>query len=135
MKKFGAFLFVSTLLLTGCGQKKVTCSATMEEGGKKVTTEVNANLKNDKVDSVSAKMTFDDESTAQETCGLLKLASSMSSDDSKKIDYKCDGKTITINNYNLLSEDDNKMVGLTKEEFIDQMKKSAEEEGIEFKCN
>ena len=137
MKKFGAFLFVSTLLLTGCGKNnKVTCSGTQEEGGKKFTTEITATLKDDKVNSLSSKMTFGDEESAKEYCGMLALASSFTSNENEKIDYKCDGKSVTINNFeNLVSDDDDdKIIGLTKQEFIDEMTKSAKEEGTEITC-
>lgn len=131
MKKFGAFLFVSTLLLTGCGKSnanKVTCTATVEEDGKKVTTEVIADLKDNKVSDVSAKMTFEDEESAKETCSMLAFVSALGQDEGKKLDYKCDGKTISINNYDELSDDGDKVTGLTKDEFIDSMKKSAASE-------
>lgn len=139
MKKFGAFLFVSTLLLTGCGankaaENKVTCSSTVVEDGKKVTTDVNAELKDGKVSSVTATMSFDDEATAKESCELLAFVSSLSEQSGVKLDYKCDGKSIVINNYDALTEEEDKLVGLTKDEFIEKLKKQATEEETEITC-
>lgn len=135
MKKFGAFLFVSTLFLTGCGKdNKVTCSMTIEEDGVKITSEVIATLKDDKVDNATAKMSFSDEKAAKEYCDIFALASSFSTDDSTKLDYNCDGKNITINNYEALVAEDGKISGLTKQEFIDKMKKTASDDKMEITC-
>ena len=120
-KKIGALAVVSTLVLTGCGKKTVTCSATQEDGGEKMTTEVVGTLKSNKIDSVKAKITFEKEETAKTYCSFLGLAST--ADDGSKIDIKCDGKSITISNYEKLDSSD-KIIGLTKDEFISKMKES-----------
>lgn len=131
MRKF-AFLFVVGLfLLSGCGSKgnQVVCTGTQEEDGQKVEMKVVADLKDDKVSAVSATMKLDSEEMAQTLCGFLGLANSMAESDSDKIDYDCDGKEIRIKNFDAMeSSEDDKMVGLTKADFI----KAMEEE--ELKC-
>lgn len=135
MKKLGALLIVGTLLLTGCG-KKVTCSGDVKSSTGNYKQEVTATLKNDKVSKVTGKMTFEDESTAKTMCSWIELANNMETDESKKVNYKCSGKTITINNYDKLAEDEdgsNKVIGLTKDEFIKLIKENADED-TEITC-
>lgn len=131
MKKF-AFLFVVGLfLLSGCGsnKNKVVCTGTQEEDGQKVEMKVEANLKDDKVSSVSAIMKLDNEDMAKTICGFLGLANSMAENESEKIDYDCNGTEIKIKNYDAMeSSEEDKIVGLSKADFI----KAMEEE--ELKC-
>ena len=126
LKKFGALAFVSALVLTGCGKKDtVTCTAETTEAGEKLKTEIVGTLKDGKISSVKAKMTFEKEDSAKTYCGLLGLVSA--SEDGAKVDVKCDKKTITISNYDKL-DSDSKVIGLTKDEFINEMKSSASAE-------
>lgn len=134
MKQFGVFFAVGILLLTGCGSKKtVVCSETVKADDGEYKVEVIGNLKDGKISSVDAKFTFDSEDTAQEMCSMFALYSSFASSDeesdSNKFEYKCDGKIITITNYEQLVEDDEtKVVGMTKDEFIKSIKDDASED-------
>ena len=128
MKKLGALLIVGTLLLTGCGNK-VVCSSTVKDGDKTAKIKITANMKNNKVSSVNAEMNFDSEDTAKQTCSSLELINSFNTDESKKLDFKCKGKKITIKDYDKLgSDDEDKLVGLTKDEFIKKMTENSDEE-------
>ena len=129
MKKLGAILIIGTLFLTGCGSK-VVCSSTIKDEDSTTKMKVTANMKSGKVSSVDAEMTFNSEDEANKTCSTLALISSFSSsEDGKKLEYKCKGKKITIKNYDSLSSsEDGKLVGLTKEEFINKMTDSSTEE-------
>ena len=128
MKKF-AFLFVVGLfLVAGCGSNgnKVVCTGTQAEDGLKVEMKIEASLKDDKVSSVSATMKLDNEETAQQFCSFMALANSMAEDESDKIDYECKGKEIKIKNYDAMdSSEDDKVVGLSKADFIKAMEDEA----------
>ena len=115
------------LLLAGCGNgNKVVCTGTEEEDGVKVTMEVTATLKNEKVNGVSATMSFSDKKTAEQYCSIFELANSMSEDE--QVDVKCDGKKIIFADYTQMSSGDDEIIGLSKEEFIKAM------EDTELKC-
>ncbi len=118
MKKVVVLGLASLCLLTGCGNK-VVCKGTQKESGKKVTMKVTATMKSDKVDKVSAKMTFSDKKDATEMCGLMELANSFAEKDSDKIDVKCKGKTIEIKDYAKMSGESTK--GMKKADFIKAM--------------
>lgn len=130
MKKVAILFVVGLFLVSGCGKKnQVTCTATQEENGQKYTMTITADMKDDKVSSVSAKMAFDSEDTAKSFCGILGLVNSMAEDEDSKVNYDCGKKSITIKNYEKLAESEGEEVkGLTKEEFI----KGLEEE--KFTC-
>ena len=129
MKKLGALLIVGTLFLTGCGNK-VVCSSTVKDGEESYKVKITANMKSNKVSSVDGEMTFESEASAEKMCSMLNLVNSFSSDEEKKLDFKCKGKKITIKNYDKLESDDaeDKLVGLTKDEFIKKMTEGSDEE-------
>lgn len=120
MKKL-VFVLGLCLLLSGCGNNKVVCSGSVDEQGLKVKLEVSAALKDDKVNEVSASMTFDDEKAAKQYCGLMELANSFAEDDSKKIDFECSDKSIEFKDYTKLMDSDEKIKEMTKDQFIEVM--------------
>ena len=138
MKKGLLLLFVSVfglVLLTGCGDsgKKVTCTADMEgEDGKKAgTAEIVAELDDsDKVKAVSATMEFDDADYASQAYGMISLMNAFmeGQEDAVKIDAKLDGKKLTINNFDAYmdSDEETKMIGMTKDDFIKAMESNEE---------
>ena len=87
-------------------------------------------MKNNKVSSVNAEMNFDSEDTAKQTCSTLELMNSFNTDESKKLDFKCKGKKITIKDYDKFGSDkeEDKLVGLTKDEFIKKMTEGSDED-------
>ncbi len=124
MKKimFSIMVVGCVFLLTGCGLgNKVVCTGTTEESGYKVGMKVTATLKGNKVDKVSASMSFDNKETADTFCSILKLANTYA-EDGKKIDFSCSGKSITIKDYTqLVDSSDEKLSDITKEDFIKAM--------------
>lgn len=130
MKKLGAFLVVGTLLLTGCGGKKVVCTSEVKDVTGSYKMNITANLKDNKVSKLSAEMKFEDDNAAEQMCSMLKAFSSLI-EGNEKLDYKCNGKKITVNNYNLLvdsDDDSDKVIGITKDEFIKKMEESSTDE-------
>ena len=111
--------------------------------------QVTANMKDNKVSTVDATIKyisaieespeiatikFEDDTTASQYCGLMQLFNSFAEDESKKIDVKCSGKNITIKNYESVlnsSDSENKITGLTKDEFIQKM--TSEDENVKCK--
>ena len=131
MKKALLILPVMLLLVTGCGKKEVVCTGTVEEDGQKYEMKFIGTLKDDKIDSAKAIMTFSDETTAQSMCGMFALVNSFAEDDDKKIDYKCDGKVITLNSLdNYIDDEEEQIKGMTKDEFI----KKVTEENDQITC-
>ena len=115
MKKYFLIAVVALLLLTGCGKKQVVCSADMEESGVSMKVSLIGELDSaDKITKVSYEYEFSDSTTADQYCALIKLAYS---------DATCSGKKITIADAtSLLEEDGEKVVGMTKDEFITKAK-------------
>lgn len=113
-------LGVAALFLTGCGNKnQVVCKGKMSEDGQKIEMKVTGTLKSDKISKVSAEMTFSKKDTAKQMCSLLELANSMAEKD-QKIDFKCDGKTLKIEDYTKYAEGDD-IIGSSKADFIKAM--------------
>lgn len=134
MKKTLVLGIGALLLFTGCGSNKVVCTQTTEEDGKKMELQVTANMKDNKVSTVDATIKFEDDTTASQYCGLMQLFNSFTEDESKKIDVKCSGKNITIKNYDSVlasSDSENKVTGLTKDEFIQKM--TSEDKNVKCK--
>ncbi len=119
MKKILFLSILSLFLLTGCGKSNtITCTGTQDEDSIKVKSEIKAEIKDNKVTNVTAKMEFDDSKTASTMCGIFNLANSMAEKDEDKFDYDCKDKTITFKNYlKLLSSEKDKQE-FTKDEFI-----------------
>ena len=130
MKKFAVLFVVGLFLVSGCGKKnQVTCTGTHEESGQKYSMTVTADIKDDKVSSVSAKLAFDNEDYAKSFCAMLGLTNSFAEEGDSKIEYTCDKKSITIKNFEAISESDGEpIIGLAKEEFIKGL------QGEEFTC-
>ena len=116
MKKYFLIAVVGILLLTGCGKSnQVTCTTSMEEGGLKMQVSVIADLDDSgKVAKVAYEYDFGDSKTAEQYCSLIQLSYS---------DAKCSGSKITIPDAtSMLEEGGQKVVGMTKDEFINYAK-------------
>ena len=124
MKKYFLIAVVGLLLLTGCGKNQVVCSMSLEEGGISMKNSIIGELDSaNKITKVSAEYEFNDATTAESYCSLIKLSFS---------DATCSGKKITIPDASTMLEDEEtKIVGLTKEEFITFA--TAEGEGVTCK--
>ena len=129
MKKYLFLIPVLLLVLTGCGKKQVVCTAKVDEGGQKFEGKIVGTLKDDKIDSVSVSMKFDDEETAKQMCSLFELANSFAEKEEDKVDFKCKGKEITLNSLEAMdsSLDDTKLIGITADEFIELITKNSPE--------
>lgn len=122
---------LSLVALTGCGKKnEVVCTSNMKEDGVEAKIKVTGKLKDNKIDSVKATMTFNSKEDADKYCGIMALVAGMAGDE-KKLEYTCKGKTITINNYDQLSdeEEDKSVIGMSKEDFIKEMESSSTDDG------
>ena len=121
MKKYFLFAVVSLLLLTGCGKKQVVCSAKVEEAGVSMNVSLIGELDSaDKITKVSYEYEFSDATTADQYCSLIKLAYA---------DAKCSGKTITIEDATAMLEEegDEKIVGMSKDDFIATAQKESKD--------
>ena len=128
MKKYLFLIPVLLLVLTGCGKKQVVCSAKVDEGGQKYEAKITGTLKDDKIDSVSVSMKFDDEETAKQMCSLFELANNFAEKEEDKVDFKCKGKEITLNSFDALFDaEDTKVIGLTSDEFVELVTKNSPE--------
>lgn len=144
MKKFFSLLCVfvfGALVLTGCGSSgnKIVCTAEQkdEASGQSMKSEIVAKLKDDKIDSVSAEMTFDNEDAANQYYSILQLAEAFM-EEGKSLDISKSGKTIKIGNMmDMLNSEGNEEEGkeafdiskATKEDF----KKYVEAQGYTCK--
>lgn len=130
MKKYLlVFLCALTLVVTGCGKNQVTCTATLEESGVKMDAKVVADFdKDSKLSDATFEYEFNDSSIVDQYCSIFKLME----DAAKGITVECSGKKITIKGYaKVASDEEESLVGVTKEEFIKQVEES--EEG-KFTC-
>lgn len=122
MKKYLFLMIIGLFLLAGCGSNKneVVCKGNEKENNTTVSVKTVGKLQNDKINSVSATMTFEDKKTAESYCSLFKLVNSFSED--MEIDVKCSGKTVEIRDYEKILESSETVVkGLTKAEFKEIM--------------
>ena len=124
MKKF-LVLFVSVLLLVGCGNKEaqnpndVVCSGTVTEGGETYEMKLTAHTKDNKVETVDATMVFGKDETAKQMCDLFNLMNNFTEKEEDKIDVTCDGKSVTVKGFEKYADDeDNKLAGMPKEDFV-----------------
>ena len=128
MKKYYLVVFCALLLfvVTGCGKNQVKCTGSYSEGGMNISADIIADLdKDDKVTGATVVYDLKDSKTAEQYCSVFKLAE----DKEKGIEVSCSGSKITIAGFaNMDDEDEEKMTGKTKEEFI----KAMEEE--KFTC-
>ena len=124
MRKYILLLFVGLFLLCGCGNKEVVCTGEEDLEGENVKAEIVAKLEDDKVDSVSATMTFDSEDSANQMCSIFDLYNSSIENDDYKIDVSCDGTKMTFNNYTellSLEDDSDSIIGMSRDDFIQAM--------------
>lgn len=123
-------LVISSILLCGCesSKNKVVCVGKVVDDGYEMTMRITAKLKDDKVTNATATMTFNDEDTAQAVCGFLNIQTSTNEVDT----YECKGNKITIKDFSKVKEtsENDKIIGITKEEFINKM---TEDEGVTCK--
>ena len=125
MKKYLLVVFCAVLLfaVTGCGSKnQVKCTGSMSEGGEEVKAEVVADFdKDDKLTSVTVTEDLGNKEKADQMCALFKAF--MTADSG--VDISCSGSKVTIKGYEKMDDnEENSIVGKTKEEF----KKAMEEE-------
>lgn len=90
MKKTICLLMLTLILATGCGSKKMICKKEENSEITSVTTMVEIKLKDDIVDDINMKLTYQNADVAKGMCEAL-----MSGSDS----IKCDGNNISIGNY------------------------------------
>ena len=127
MKKI-VFLLPLLLLLTGCGSQKVTCTATMTEENEKYELKIVADIKDNKINSGSIVMKFENKDTADQFCSLYEAINSLAEDD-KKIDYKCNGNEVTFSSLEFLEdgeEEEEKVIGMTKDDFVKKFQEEFE---------
>ena len=131
MKKYYLLIITLVIFITGCKSEnsdsidKIVCKGVEQEGNIKTQIEVVAELENEKIAKVSAEMTFDDVESAKKYCAVFQMTNALAEKAGKKIDFECDGKSIKFKNYSdFLNETDQdaKIIGLTRKEFIDSMK-------------
>jgi len=124
MKKYFLLAVVGLLLLTGCGKNQVVCTISAEENGMKVTESIIGELDGDnKVTKVSMEYEYDDAETVKQLCEIVKISFP---------EAECSGKKIILPDAAAMLEDEEtKLVGLTKEEFITYA--TSEGEGVTCK--
>jgi hypothetical protein len=132
MKKYSLIALAALLLVvTGCGgsKNKVTCTATEEEGGIKMTAELVAEFdKDDKLSDATVTYDLGDSTVAKQYCSLFQLME----DEEKGVKVSCSGSKVTISGYaNAQSDDDEEVLGMSRDEFI---KKMEETEDVKFTC-
>lgn len=124
MKKYIVILLAGLFLTTGCESgNKVVCTGKNEQEGQSMEAKITGHLKDNKIDKVDYEMSFSHDESAQLMCGMIAFANSSAEN---KIDYKCDGKKITIKGLTSSIDSDSSYVGLTKEEFINTIQSEAE---------
>lgn len=123
-----AFMLVTLLALTGCGDKLVATRET-EEMGMKMEEEIEVSFKDDKVNKVKMTYTFDSKEQAEAMKSLFTLGMSMNGE-TTNLDIKQRGKKLTIEAdaeaYAELAGED---VDISKDELREQL----EEEGYTVK--
>ena len=119
MKKGIILGLVSLFILTGCGNK-VVCTWKITEDGERSQLRVTATFKNDKIDKLDAEISFVDAATAKEYCSLFERANRYA-DEKDKIDFTCDGKTLTFKDFSDYAQSDSEYSKMTKKEFIKEM--------------
>ena len=128
MKKY--FLVgVCALLLfvvTGCGNKnQVVCSGTMQDGGVEVKAEIVADFDDsDKLTNVTMTEDMGSKEAADKVCAVFNAF--MGSEEGFEV--TCSGSKVIIKGYEKLAEneEEEKMIGLTKDEFKKAIEKEAE---------
>jgi len=128
MKKYFLVAICALLLfvVTGCGNKnQVKCTGTMSENGVEVTAEAIGEFdKDDKLTSVTVIEDLGDKEKADQMCALFKAF--MPADSG--VDISCSGSKVTIKGYENMSkeDDEDKMIGMSKADFIKAMEEESE---------
>ncbi len=136
MKKYFVILVVTLLFVTGCGDKKLVCTASEVDE----TVEATFKFKNDEVSTATFKMTFKTDSKEEAEEGKkdldIVMGSTYSKMDGVTYDSKLKGKnvlvTVTMDFSNLDEE--------TKEEFLaqartyEEIKSNLEKSGNGYSC-
>ena len=130
MKKGILLGLASLFIVTGCGGNKVVCTGKSDSAGISAETKITATIKNDKVAKVAGEMTFKDESTAKTMCSYVELANSLVEKEEDKVKVTCKGKTISFDDYTKMADDEEKIIGMSKADFIKTMEK---EDGVKCK--
>lgn len=130
MKKYLLIVMCAILLLTvGCGKKnQVKCSGTQNEGGISLKASVIADFdQENKLTDATAEYDLSDKEAADQYCSLFKLMENAE----KGVSVSCSGTKVTIKGFANIDDDEEeeKIIGLTKEEFI----KTMEEEKLTCK--
>ncbi len=124
-------LCLGVFYLTGCtsNENEIKCKINEEYEDKTMETEVKATMKDDKINKITATLTFDSDNTAVSYYNLFKSYEELSNDE-EKIEAKLDGKVVTIENFdNYLKKSQNAdLIGKDKDEFIKMM------ESMQYKC-
>ena len=144
MKKlFGiAGILFAGLVLTACGSSKgdkIVCTAEgKDDQGKTQKVEVIAYLKDGKVSNAEESFTFETEEEAKQYYNIYQAFMTMGG---VEIDMELDGKTFTIKDLAKLMETEGdeeegspKLIGMTKEEFIEYANSTREGQDVKFEC-
>ena len=131
MKKCFLFVFCALLLfvVTGCGNKnQVTCTGEMTEDGVTMKAEVIGEFdKDDKLTTVTMIEDLGDKEKADQLCAMYNAFASQMPEG---VSVSCSGSKVTIKGYEKMDEDeesdDEKMVGMTKDEFKAAIEKDSE---------
>lgn len=131
MKKINILIsiLICTFLLTGCGEKNTyTCSYQMVEDGIKITEKIEAKLDSDKkVEALTLIVESDNKEYLDSMYEFYKTYNDSASSNEKIVVSKSDN-TITIENAEkILQSEDDKYIGISKEEFDTKVKQGNNE--------
>ena len=128
MKKYFLVVFCALLLfiVTGCGSKnQVVCSGTMEEDGEKFEAEVIGEFdKDDKLTTVTMTEDAGSKEKADQVCAMY---NAFAGEMPEGVSVSCSGSKVTIKGYEKFDEEDeDEIVGKTKDEFKKLMEDESE---------
>ena len=128
MKKYFLVVFCALLLfiVTGCGSSnQVKCTGSMEEDGQKFEAEVIGEFdKDDKLTTVTMIEDVGDKEKADQVCAMYNAFASQMPEGVK---VSCSGSKVTITGYEKMDEEDeDQIVGKTKDEFKKLMEEESE---------
>lgn len=125
MKKFLLIGISSLFLLTGCNSNKIVCTEKIDENGINSELIVTASLNKNRVDKISATMTFENKAMADQVCGIFEKTNTFAEQESDMINLDCKDNVITFDDYSkLLNNDEEKVIGMKKADFIKMMEKN-----------
>lgn len=118
MKKIIILLIMISLV--GCTNKnEIICTKKFDQSGVIFTQKIIGILENNKIKQVKTTLDFANKNEALSYCEALDNYNLYLTN---KIDYKCDNKKITIENYEVLNETDTSIIDITKEDFVNYFK-------------